>query len=332
MHTEVLLEDTDGPWWVAELIDDRIYLRLAVDRQIGAHGQVLPDQSVDVRATAALPRAVRVTEIHLHARVRCQLRVPGHLRRASRYLSPLSCSQRLNIFAARGRGDDGVAFRVERDCRDVRPFGRAALDQQVDGKSVASALDEVNLPVLGKSPIIGSSRAHMDAQHFGQRSPAVFAPRAWHTFALCTAQTGNQVFTQLAFGLGVDAVVGGLVRVCALWVSGSHALECARSLRGRTLLSQKVQHDAKKQGVHRQLVAASVFEGLPTGSHTGGSGVESAIRLKHERRAVLPKGKLLEFGVDGGRRTVKGARDVARGAFLVPQYHVVAHFSGVSCS
>ena len=47
-------------------------------------------------------------------------------RRASSYLSPRSCGQWRHIFAARGRSDDRVAFRVERDGRDVRPVARMA--------------------------------------------------------------------------------------------------------------------------------------------------------------------------------------------------------------
>ena len=47
-------------------------------------------------------------------------------RRASSYLSPLSCSQWLNILPSPDRRDDGVAFRVERDGRDVRPVARVA--------------------------------------------------------------------------------------------------------------------------------------------------------------------------------------------------------------
>ncbi|WP_284620738.1 hypothetical protein [Aquabacterium humicola] len=47
-------------------------------------------------------------------------------RRASRYLSPPSCSHRLNISLARGRCDDGIAFRVEGDGCDMGPVARAA--------------------------------------------------------------------------------------------------------------------------------------------------------------------------------------------------------------
>jgi hypothetical protein len=69
----------DGAWPVVQLISDGIKLFLAVNRQIRALGQVLPDQPVDVLATAPLSRAVRVTEVHLDARVGAQFCIPGHL-------------------------------------------------------------------------------------------------------------------------------------------------------------------------------------------------------------------------------------------------------------
>ena len=47
-------------------------------------------------------------------------------RRASSYLSPPSCSHRLNISSSRGRCDDAVAFRVEGDRCDVRPVACVA--------------------------------------------------------------------------------------------------------------------------------------------------------------------------------------------------------------
>ncbi len=52
--------------------------------------------------------------------------VPPPYRRASRGLSPLSCSQRLFIFALQMRLNDRVALRIEGDCADRRPVACAA--------------------------------------------------------------------------------------------------------------------------------------------------------------------------------------------------------------
>jgi hypothetical protein len=50
-----------------QAVGDSIEFILAVDREVGAFGQVLTQQSVGVFASAALPRAVRVAEVHAHA-------------------------------------------------------------------------------------------------------------------------------------------------------------------------------------------------------------------------------------------------------------------------
>lgn len=49
-----------------ELIGDRVQLFLAYTRQIDTFEQVLAYQTVDVFVTDALPRAVRIAEIHSH--------------------------------------------------------------------------------------------------------------------------------------------------------------------------------------------------------------------------------------------------------------------------
>lgn len=73
------VEAVDRTWPVVELIVNHIELLLAVGRQVGALGQVLPDEPIDVYATAALPQAVRITEVDLDARVGRQLPMPDHL-------------------------------------------------------------------------------------------------------------------------------------------------------------------------------------------------------------------------------------------------------------
>lgn len=219
----------DGAWPVVELVSNRIELRLAVNRQIRALGQVLPDQPVDVLAVAALLRAMRVTEVDLDARVGTQLCMPRHL-------FALVVRQRL----AHGLGNAAQLSGKPFQCRGRRGVGqhgqhhqaRASFHQHTHGRTVAGALDEVTFPVPWKRPVIGLRWPHMDAQHLGQLAPAAFPTRAWHAFALRPTQAGNQVLAQLARTHGIDAVVDGLVRDAALGVIGPHELECARYLRG----------------------------------------------------------------------------------------------------
>ena len=62
-----------------EAVGDGIEFVLAVQRQVGALGQVLAQQPIGVLAGAALPRAVGVAEVDLHARLRGQVCVARHL-------------------------------------------------------------------------------------------------------------------------------------------------------------------------------------------------------------------------------------------------------------
>lgn len=77
--TDRRVEAVDRAWPVVELVGNRVELHLVVNRHIGALGQALSDQSVDVLAASTLPRALRFPEVDLDARVGAQLRMPRHL-------------------------------------------------------------------------------------------------------------------------------------------------------------------------------------------------------------------------------------------------------------
>ncbi len=49
-----------------QTVGDGVELVLAEDAEVGAPRQVLADETIGVLAGAALPRAVRVAEVHLH--------------------------------------------------------------------------------------------------------------------------------------------------------------------------------------------------------------------------------------------------------------------------
>ncbi len=62
-------------------------------------------------------------------------------RRASRLLSPQSCSQRLNIVAGRKRFDDAIAFRVKRHGTNRRPVSSRA--RQPTNRAERQEFDEL---------------------------------------------------------------------------------------------------------------------------------------------------------------------------------------------
>lgn len=72
---DVQKETVNGACLVGGLIGYRLELRLVVNRQIGAHGQVLPNHPGDVFAAATLARTVRVADVDFDARVGVQLRM-----------------------------------------------------------------------------------------------------------------------------------------------------------------------------------------------------------------------------------------------------------------
>ena len=90
---------------------------------------------------------------------------------------------------------------------------------------VASALDEVALPVAGHHPVIRLGRAYMDADHVRDLPGPVLAACAWHSGAAAMAQAGHQLFAQLSARLGIDGRVDRLVGHVAFRFVGERALE-----------------------------------------------------------------------------------------------------------
>ena len=64
---------------LVELTRHFIQMRLAVHRQIGALGKVLPEQAVGILVGAALPRALRVAEVNVDVGCQAKPAVIGKL-------------------------------------------------------------------------------------------------------------------------------------------------------------------------------------------------------------------------------------------------------------
>lgn len=63
---------------VVKAIRSGVELFLRIGAQIGSLGQVLPDQSVGVLASAALPRAVQIAKVDVHAGLFGQIGMTSH--------------------------------------------------------------------------------------------------------------------------------------------------------------------------------------------------------------------------------------------------------------
>jgi len=158
-----------GP--VDELFSIRAELSLAVDRQIRTFGQVEPDHSVDILATAPLPRPVLVPVVDLSVRVGAQLYMLSHLLAlvVRQRLAHRSCqATQLGRKAFQSRWGGGVGQHHQ---------ARAALDQHTQDRAVTSTLNELASPVPGKRPAICLGRQYMDAQHL-EHPPLLFTPLA----------------------------------------------------------------------------------------------------------------------------------------------------------
>jgi hypothetical protein len=62
------LEAEDGARSDVEAVGDLVEIALAIDRQVDALGQILPDEAVEVFAGWPLPGAVRIAEVDRHAK------------------------------------------------------------------------------------------------------------------------------------------------------------------------------------------------------------------------------------------------------------------------
>ncbi len=319
------VEPMDGSRAGVEQVGNGIELLLAVHGQVRALGQVLADQSVGVLAGAPLPRAVRITEVHHHTRVGCQLSV-------ARHLLALVVGQRL----AHGFGDAAQFGREALQCRGGRRIGQldqhhqsgTALEQYTHGRAVTRPLDEIALPVAGKGPVAGFGRAHMDAQQIGHLTPAILAPAARHALGLGPTQTGDQVLAQLTLGHGVDAGVDALVGDGALGFIGPHELECARDLRGRPTPRQEVLDHTEEHGVAGQFGAFATLEASAPGTQAGGAGVVLSRRTGHCRRTIWPGRKARQFSGDGRRGSAQRQGDLPRRAVVRLHHHDRRPFFG----
>lgn len=64
---------------VVQAVGDRIEFALVVDREVGALGQILPQQPVGVLASISSPRAVRIAEVHANVGPGSEFSIPSHL-------------------------------------------------------------------------------------------------------------------------------------------------------------------------------------------------------------------------------------------------------------
>ena len=173
--------------------------------EIGAFREVLAQQPVGVLVGGALPWAVRIAEVDLHARIDLQARVLGHL-------GTLVPGQRSSQLLGQGgdRARDRLAYRlgsmagergavlargplaVARHARQVQQHreARGALDERADRRA-AEPEDEVPFPVARHRPVGGLRRTLADhdlGRDEALAPPAQARPRHTQRPATCAGR------------------------------------------------------------------------------------------------------------------------------------------------
>jgi len=235
---------------IVEQVSDRIERHLVVDGQVRALGQHLAQQPVGVFTGTSLPRAMRVTEVNTHVGCSRQVSVHGHF--FALVVGQRLPQRRRDLVELEGeRRQRGLSRRVGHLGQQHQPC--SALDQHANGGFVARTFDQVSLPVTRHDAIRGLRRAQMNADHFGNLPPSVFACGAWFAPALALTQTCDEVFAQLAFGMGVDRGVDRLVRDMQFWIVGPHRAQCLRNLLWRPQPTEHMRHHRPQWPVRIEL-------------------------------------------------------------------------------
>ena len=318
VYADGRVEAVDGARAVVEQVGNRIVLLLAVHRKVRALGQVLAAQAVGVRAGAALPGAVRVTEVHHYACVGSQIVMARHL---LALVVGQGLAHRLDDVAQPGREALQRRGRRRIGQLDQHHQARAAFDQYAHRRTVAFVLDEFALKVAVEGVVTGLGRAHMDAQQIGYLASAPFSPAARHAISFGTAQTGDQLFAQLTLGHGIDAGVDALVRDSTLGFVGPQAFEYPRDLRGRPPPGQKVLNHAEEQMSVASLDYLRRLKRSHRARRTAAEDVVLDWSDSYQRRSIRPVGKACQFTCDRRGRPVQRAGLVARRAVAGLHHH-----------
>lgn len=114
-------------------------------------------------------------------------------------------------FVREGLHHVGCAGGFELGQLDEHEQPAGALDQCANRTGVGRTLDQIALPVARKLPVFDLRRAQVDAHHVGDLTSAVLPLAARHALVVGVSQGGDQLSLELSHGLGVGAVVDGLV-------------------------------------------------------------------------------------------------------------------------
>lgn len=94
---------------------------------------------------------------------------------------------------------------------DEHEQSAGAPDKGAHRTGVGCILDEVAFQVAGELPVFNLGRAQVDAHHVRDLTSTVLSFAARNAHVVGVAQGGDQLALEFANGLGVDAVLDGLL-------------------------------------------------------------------------------------------------------------------------
>ncbi|REG45606.1 hypothetical protein B0G80_9235 [Paraburkholderia sp. BL6669N2] len=160
---------------------------LTVDRKVSAFRQILSQQPVGVFASAALPGAVRVAKVHVHASCGSELFMP-------RYFFALVVGEalaqwrdnRIKLAEKPTSAEAVVASSIF--ASSTKRLTRSTRNLPGTG---CQPPDEVAFPVSGQQPVLDFGRSHTNTDYVGSLSAPVCAPCTRHARAVATTQAGS---------------------------------------------------------------------------------------------------------------------------------------------
>lgn len=229
----------------------------AVGLQVRAFQRQLANQSVGSLDGACLPSSVLAAEFHHHDSVVCLLGRAHHLL----YRLVGQCLMHWLGHFAQLSGD---VLQRRGSCHigefDQKQLTRVVFKQWAHRRAFAHFLDEINSLATGACPVARLGLMLRDDQQIERHIHVIFAPTTWHTFILVTAQTGDQIFANLASSHRGNAGLDCSVQDGSLWFIGPHDHDCSWDLGGLAAFDKNVLSQTVEQGVVGQLGGLAVFE------------------------------------------------------------------------
>ena len=275
-------------WTHVQLKRNGIQFFLAMYRQVSALGQVLADQAINVFVAAALPRAVRVTEVDRHTGSLGDLGVLCHF--PALVVGHALAHRQRHVIEG---GAEALHCRGRRRVVHLHQHqvATSALHQRTYRRGVSLTLNKVAFPMPRHQSVFNFRRAQVNTDHLWNLPAPIHTAKAWSTCRLALAQTKDQLLAQLTDGQGIDRVVDRLATDVGISKTGYvHTAQLAGNLLGRQTLAQHMDHQFKALTTWQQLshgptsLAADLHPLLSHAGRVAASCISIAAHLSADRR------------------------------------------------